>query len=198
MFPAVRCFVRRNRDVFVNCMITGARDIIDVITSALGKRNVHLGPIVSDPSMGGLAELATLLVNEKIGVFFSFPDPTCLSAAENVDKTALHRLINVHNVPHATNPTTADMIVVELRKVVQGESSCMQSMTHKLLKMSPAVDEYNKRQAELIQNMQRRSGGSSSRTDEEAKTEKRAPKKTGLGAITESILEAEDSIVLHE
>jgi len=221
MYPTLRAFVRANRDVFSMCKITGTQSVINVIKAALGKQDIHVGPVVSEPPMGGLAELATLLVNNKIGVVFSFPDPTELSAAEHVDKTSFHRLINVHNVPHATNPTTADMLVSVLRKVLMGESTLMPSMTEKVLKLSPAVEEYNKRQSQVIKDMQARAvttsepektdnpqaeekagaAGKEEKTEKAGKSEKRSPKKKkglGLGTIEESVLEAQDTIALHE
>lgn len=62
---------------------------------------------------GGDAQIASMLVDKKIDAVFFFIDPLT-SHAHEVDVQMLLRLCNVYDVPIATNPSTATLIVNEL------------------------------------------------------------------------------------
>lgn len=90
-----------------------------VATGTTGKYLEDAGLIVqkmlSGPH-GGDAQIAAMLVDKKIDAVFFFIDPLT-SHAHEVDIQMLLRLCNVYDVPIATNPSTATLIVNELHSI---------------------------------------------------------------------------------
>jgi methylglyoxal synthase len=89
-----------------------------VATGTTGSHVEHAGLQVqrkfSGPQ-GGDAQIAAELVEDKIDAVIFFMDPLS-SHPHEVDVQMLLRLCNVHNVPIATNYSTADLFVKANRK----------------------------------------------------------------------------------
>lgn len=87
-----------------------------IATGTTGQHIENAGLVVgrmkSGPH-GGDAQIAAMLVDKKIDAVFFFIDPLT-SHAHEVDVQMLLRLCNVYDVPIATNPSTATLIVNEL------------------------------------------------------------------------------------
>ena len=72
------------------------------------------------------------------------------------DVDSLVRLINVHNVLHATNPTTALALMHSLKLGVEGQPELIPSFFRTLA--SPAVAEYKAGKAALLANLAKEHG----------------------------------------
>ena len=106
------------------------------------------GAVCSSGPLGGDAQIAALMCLEDIGAVIFFTDP--LSAhPHQADVDSLIRLINVHNVLHATNPTSAEGLMNLLKTAVEcNEPERIPSFFFTI--QSPAVPEYQAQQAAVI------------------------------------------------
>jgi methylglyoxal synthase len=73
----------------------------------LNVRRVLSGPL------GGDAQIAAMIVEGKIEAVFFFIDPLD-KHPHDPDINSLLRICNVHNVPLATNPATAECVLIAL------------------------------------------------------------------------------------
>ena len=64
---------------------------------------------------GGVQQIAARVANSEIDMLFFFRDPSIMSS-ETLDNTTLLRLCDVHNIPVATNITTAELLVKALER----------------------------------------------------------------------------------
>ena len=90
------------------------KDVSIVTTGTTGKHVMHAGikdvEVVNSGPLGGDAEIATQVVNDKItGVIF-MRDPLG-KHPHDVDINMLLRLCDVHDVPLATNYRTASILI---------------------------------------------------------------------------------------
>ena len=64
---------------------------------------------------GGVQQVAARIANNEVDMLFFFRDPSLMNS-ESVDGTTLLRLCDVHNIPVATNITTAELLVKALER----------------------------------------------------------------------------------
>lgn len=76
------------------------------------KAGLEVRRMLSGPH-GGDAQIASMIVGGEIDAVFFFIDPLT-SHAHEVDVQMLLRICNVYDIPIATNPSTATLIVNEL------------------------------------------------------------------------------------
>ena len=76
------------------------------------KAGLEVRRMLSGPH-GGDAQIASMIVGGEVDAVFFFIDPLT-SHAHEVDVQMLLRLCNVYDIPIATNPSTATLIVNEL------------------------------------------------------------------------------------
>jgi methylglyoxal synthase len=98
-------FVMKNMGFFFNKRIfatgtTGSH----IMKAGLNAECLKSGP------MGGDAQIASMLVNGEIDMVLFFIDPL-FSHPHEVDIHMLMRLCNVYDVPLATNPATAALLI---------------------------------------------------------------------------------------
>jgi methylglyoxal synthase len=100
-------FVMKRLDFFKR------KDVMIFATGTTGKHIEHAGLdvecLLSGP-LGGDAQIAAKLVERKIDAVLFFIDPL-FSHPHEVDVQMLMRLCNVHDVPLATNYSTAKCII---------------------------------------------------------------------------------------
>ena len=93
-------------------------DVTLVATGTTGKHIENAGltveRLLSGP-MGGDAQIAAKLVNNEIDAVLFFIDPL-FSHPHEVDVQMLMRLCNVHDIPLATNYSTAKCVVSTLKR----------------------------------------------------------------------------------
>lgn len=103
-------FLRRHLDIFKR------KDIDIVATGTTGKHAQEAGlqveRVASGP-MGGDAQIGALVTTGDIKMVFFFRDPLDKHPHEP-DINMLMRLCDVHNVPLATNPAAAELLLMGL------------------------------------------------------------------------------------
>lgn len=99
-------FVMKNKDV-INDL--GLKVITTGSTGArLEDSGINVFKKYSSGKYGGDVEIGSRICEQKVAMVFFFIDP--LSAhAHDTDIGALMRVCNVHNIPMATNPKTAEL-----------------------------------------------------------------------------------------
>jgi methylglyoxal synthase len=70
---------------------------------------LKVAKVLSGPK-GGDAQIAAMVVNGEIGMVFFFRDPLGMHPHEP-DIAMLMRLCDVHNIPLATNPASAQLLI---------------------------------------------------------------------------------------
>ncbi len=99
-------FAIQNKDVLERYDLVGTSTTGSLIERSTG---LHIQRVLSGP-MGGDAQIAAMVAEGKIAAVFFFVDP--LGAhPHDPDIQGLMRICNVHNVPLATNPGTAQFII---------------------------------------------------------------------------------------
>ena len=100
-------FLRSHLDILRN------KNIHLIATGTTGKHAMDAGLIVermlSGPD-GGDAQIAAQVANHEIDIVFFFRDPLGKHPHEP-DIAMLMRICDVHNVPLATNPATAELVL---------------------------------------------------------------------------------------
>jgi methylglyoxal synthase len=90
-------------------------DNVEVVaTGTTGKNLIHAGlqkvqTVFSGP-MGGDAQIASMIINKEVNVVIFFIDPLEVHPHQ-VDVSMLLRICNVHDVPLATNYSTASKLI---------------------------------------------------------------------------------------
>lgn len=90
------------------------------------------------------------------------PLPPPAAHPHQADVDSLIRLINVHNVLHATNPTTALALMQTIKLGVEGQPGLIPSFFRTLA--SPAVAEYKAGQAALLADLAKANEGRAAKT----------------------------------
>jgi methylglyoxal synthase len=99
-------FAIQNKEVLERYDLVGTSTTGSLIERSTGLK-IHR--VLSGP-MGGDAQIAAMVAEGKIAAVFFFVDP--LGAhPHDPDIQGLMRICNVHNVPLATNPGTAQFII---------------------------------------------------------------------------------------
>ncbi len=103
--PEMVSFVMRNKEFLIQTKIfaTGTTG------SHIEKEGFHVTKLLSGPK-GGDAQIAALLATGDIDIVIFFRDPLDKHPHEP-DVQMLLRLCDVHNIPLATNPASADFIL---------------------------------------------------------------------------------------
>ena len=99
-------------------------DKIDVVATGttgtyVENAGISVHKVLSGP-LGGDAQIATMLVEKKIDLVVFFIDPLDRHPHEP-DINMLLRLANVHNIPLATNPASAELIIKSMIEKRLGE-----------------------------------------------------------------------------
>jgi len=98
-------FAMKNEEFFKSTWITSTGTTgLHLESAGLTVDKKQSGP------KGGDAQIAAMIVDGKIDLVFFFIDPLT-SHAHEVDVQMLLRLCNVYNVPIATNPSTAELMI---------------------------------------------------------------------------------------
>ena len=106
--PEMVSFVARNHSFLDDATIyaTGTTG------TKIEKEGYEVVKLLSGP-LGGDAQIASLVATEKIDLVIFFRDPLDKHPHEP-DVNMLMRICDVHNVPLATNPATASLIIEKL------------------------------------------------------------------------------------
>ena len=142
----VRHLLGRNADaavgVEVNYLGGDAQAATQIVLHDVGARPPWLVPSASQP-LPLTAELA------RPGAAIIFRDPIGASGAA-CDCDAVLRLINVHNIVNATNPTTADMLVGVFAEAIAAQDGVSILPSFYINLESPAVAAYQAKQNAVI------------------------------------------------
>ena len=130
MKAAMQDFVRENADILRQFRLTGTASTMKMLRSVLGD-DCCWGPTCSSGPLGGDAQVGAQMALHDLGAVFFFTDP--LSAHPHMaDVLSLIRMVNVNNVLHATNPTSAQAFVGVLQKGLAGDEASIPSFFHTL------------------------------------------------------------------
>lgn len=99
-------FVLNNKDVLVRYKLVATNTTGGMITDKTG---LSVTRMLSGP-IGGDAQIAAQIAEGKIEAVFFFVDPLD-KQPHDPDILGLLRICNVHNVPLATNPATAEYVI---------------------------------------------------------------------------------------
>jgi methylglyoxal synthase len=90
-----------------------------IATGTTGSKAINAGfkvkRMLSGP-LGGDAQIAARVVEGKTKMVFFFKDPLA-SHAHEADINMLIRVCDVHNVPLATNPATAELLLIAIAQL---------------------------------------------------------------------------------
>ena len=108
--PEMVAFLLQNKDKLSQA------DIVATGTTGTHAENAGLSvkKMLSGP-MGGDAQIATLAATDELDMIFFFRDPQGKHPHEP-DIQMLMRICDVHNIPLATNPATAQLLLDGLNK----------------------------------------------------------------------------------
>jgi len=132
----------------VNVVTTGSTG--RVLEQSLG---LQVKVKVSSGPLGGDQEIGALVTRNECGAAFLFIDPLSAHPHE-ADIHALTRICNVHDVPCATNPSTATALIYAFRNDKFAREHLHPTMQRE---HSHAVDAYKKKQQQVIRDTYLRS-----------------------------------------
>ncbi|MFD9880529.1 methylglyoxal synthase [Streptomyces alboflavus] len=98
----------RHQEALRGCRLVATRTTGELLARRLGLR-AHL--VASGP-LGGDQQIGAMIVEERIALLVFFTDPLGTQPHES-DVRALHRLAVVHDVPLASNPASADVLLTD-------------------------------------------------------------------------------------
>lgn len=152
MKQAMKNFIESHSEILKKFRLTGTRSTMTVVKNFLGDDpSMHYGPTLASGPLGGDSQIATLMVEEKLGGIIFFVDPLT-SHAHCSDIDALTRMAIVHNVMLCHNPTSAESAMWTLRNaVMSGKVNMIPSFFKKL--ESPCVEAYNQRQKKVVEDL---------------------------------------------
>jgi len=136
MKGAMKEFVIRHQKVLKRFRLTGTNSTMTMLKSVLGTDDVAYGPTCSSGPLGGDAEVGALMCVEDLGGMFFFTDPLD-PHPHAADINALIRMCDVHNLMHASNPTTGDALA---RVLEQGLRDLTKIPTFFTTHINPAVE----------------------------------------------------------
>lgn len=98
----------RHQEALRGCRLVATRTTGDLLAHQLG---MDVERVASGP-MGGDQQIGAMIVEERIALLVFFTDPLGTQPHES-DVRALHRLAVVHDVPLASNPASADVLLAD-------------------------------------------------------------------------------------
>jgi methylglyoxal synthase len=101
-----------NRETLARYMLTATRHTARLLERKIG---LPVEALLSGPD-GGDTQIAARVVTREVDAVFFFVDPLSAQPHEP-DIRALLRVCNVHNVPLATNLSTADLIITAFARL---------------------------------------------------------------------------------
>lgn len=107
--PTLAEFVGRHRDTFARFTLVATGTTGGVLQAATG---LPIERVLSGP-LGGDQQIGARIATEEVKAVFFFRDPLTAQPHEP-DVSALLRLCDVHDIPLATNPATAEALVLWL------------------------------------------------------------------------------------
>lgn len=107
--PELVSFFLKNKDLFQNSKIYATA----TTGSHLVDMGIEVNTVLSGP-LGGDAQIASVMVEGGIDLIFFFRDPLGKHPHEP-DVQMLMRLCDVHNIPLATNPAAAELMLRALK-----------------------------------------------------------------------------------
>jgi len=110
MKNAMADFVQKHKATLKRFRLTGTNSTMTMLKSTLGEKDVVYGPTCSSGPLGGDAELGAQMCVHGLGGIIFFTDPL-EPHPHGFDISALIRMADLHNLIHASNPTTADAVV---------------------------------------------------------------------------------------
>merc|ERR1712187_943885 len=128
MKPAMKAFAIAHRRILRNFRLCGTETTLKVLKAIFADDPyVQYGPAFTSGPLGGDAQCGTLLCLHQLGGMVFFQDP--LSAHPHAaDIAALVRLANIENIAFATNPTSATLLMMGLKRILEsGERELMPS-----------------------------------------------------------------------
>jgi methylglyoxal synthase len=136
-------FVASHLDFFSTMNVVTTKSTGRVLEQSLGLR---VKVKVSSGPLGGDQEIGALVTRKDCGAAFLFIDPLSTHPHE-ADIHALTRICNVHNVPCATNPSTAEALIYAL-----DNDKHLREHLHPAAqqKDSHAVEAYKQKQQQVI------------------------------------------------
>jgi methylglyoxal synthase len=106
-------FLNKHKDILIK------ENIKLIATGTTGSKAINAGfkvkRMLSGP-LGGDAQIAARVVEGKTKMVFFFKDPLA-SHAHEADINMLIRVCDVHNVPLATNPATAELLLLAIAQL---------------------------------------------------------------------------------
>lgn len=108
--PEIVQFVLKHRDVLARFHLIGTGTTGGLITE---KSSLEVERMLSGP-LGGDQQIGARIAEEKVLAIFFFRDPLTAQPHEP-DVSALVRLCDVHDVPLATNPASAEALALWLK-----------------------------------------------------------------------------------
>jgi len=115
MKGAMKEFVIRHQEVLKRFRLTGTKSTMTMLKTVLGTEGVAYGPTCSSGPLGGDAEVGALMCVGDLGGMIFFTDPLDPHPHAS-DILALIRMCDLHNLMHASNPSTGDALVRVLAK----------------------------------------------------------------------------------
>jgi len=146
MEDAMVAFVTENKDIITRFRISGTETLMAKLKKVLGE-SLHVAIEYKSSLLGADSQCATQMVLEDVGLLIYFTNPLKHEPYQ-ADADALLRLINVGNVLHATNPTTAISMLHVLKEGLNGKPELIPSFFTTL--ESPSVAEYKAQQAAVV------------------------------------------------
>jgi len=145
MKAAMQDFVKKNAATLRKFRLTGTNSTMTMLKSVLGEESTVFGPTCSSGPLGGDAELIAQMCVHGLGGVVFFTDPL-EPHPHTADIAALIRMANLHNVLHASNPTTANALTHVLAKGLDDPSLIPTFFT---TSMSPAIPLHQAEMEEL-------------------------------------------------
>ncbi|ONN26997.1 methylglyoxal synthase [Thermosipho affectus] len=108
-------FVKEWKEVFEKCELFATRTTGKIIEEKIG---LKVNKLKSGP-YGGDLQIGALIVNGEIDFVVFLRDPLTAQPHEP-DVSALLRVCDVHNIPLATNLSTAEGLVLEIKRKLEG------------------------------------------------------------------------------
>lgn len=139
MKGAMKEFVLKHQEVLKRFRLTGTNSTMTMLKSVLGEKDVVYGPTCSSGPLGGDAEVGALMCVEDLGGMIFFTDPLD-PHPHAADIVALIRMADLHNVVHASNPSTGDALV---RVLKEGLTDPERIPTFFTTNLSPAIEWHN-------------------------------------------------------
>ncbi|EKF50354.1 methylglyoxal synthase [Thermosipho africanus H17ap60334] len=109
-------FVKEWKEVFEKCTLYATSTTGKIIEEKIG---LKVNKLESGP-YGGDLQIGALVADRKIDFVIFLRDPLTAQPHEP-DVSALMRVCDVHNIPLATNLGTAEALVIEIRKNLEGQ-----------------------------------------------------------------------------